>query len=470
VGAYAAGLLRPATGYPLPVVRRTVREDAPRTAAPPGIVLTLLTGDRGLGDEGYRLRTTSRSVVIGARTAAGLFHGVQTLRQLLPAAVERRAAAVPRTAWTVPDADVTDTPRYAYRGAMLDVARHFLTVAQTERYIDDLALYKINVLHLHLTDDQGWRIAVASWPRLAAYGGSTQVGGGPGGYWTRDQYRALVRYAAARYLTVVPEIDGPGHSNAALASYPGLNCDGVAPPLYTGTAVGFSSLCTRLERTYAFESDVLREVAALTPGPYLHIGGDEARATNPADYTAFVDRVQTIVGSYGKKVIGWHQIDSAHPVPGALAQYWGTGGDRTAVVAAARAGTGVIMSPANKAYLDMKYTPATALGLSWAGTVEVRDSYDWDPAAYLPGLPAASVHGVEAALWTETLATTPELEYMTFPRLPGIAETGWSPAATHDWSAYRVRLAAQAPRWTALGIAFYRSPQVDWPAAGPGTG
>ncbi|WP_372441035.1 beta-N-acetylhexosaminidase [Actinacidiphila acididurans] len=477
VGEWTAGLLRPATGYALPVEQRVLPRagggrtggagrgdgDLAGTGDPGGIVLTLAGADPALGAEGYRLRTSARSVVITARGAAGLFHGVQTLRQLLPAAIEVRTP-VPHADWTVPDADITDTPRYAYRGAMLDVARHFLTVAQVERYIDELALYKINVLHLHLTDDQGWRIAVASWPRLASYGGSTEVGGGPGGHWSQDDYREIVRYAAARFLTVVPEVDGPGHSNAALASYAGLNCDGVAPPLYTGTKVGFSSLCAGLERTYTFESDVLGELAALTPGPYLHIGGDEAHSTSPADYETFVDRVQRIVGSYGKTVIGWHQIAAAHPVPGALVQYWGTSGTEPQVLAAARAGTGVIMSPANRAYLDMKYTPATPYGLSWAGYVEVADSYDWDPATVLPGLSAGAVRGVEAPLWTETLKTDAQLDVMAFPRLPGIAEIGWSPAATHDWAAYRVRLAAQAPRWAALGIGWYRSPQVDWPS------
>jgi hexosaminidase len=463
VGAYTAGLLRPATGYALPVTHRAAVSTAAISTTGTGLVLALTPADRALGEEGYRLRTTGRGVVIGARTAAGLFHGVQTLRQLLPAAVESRTA-VPRADWTVPDTGITDTPRYPYRGAMLDVARHFLSTEQVERYVDRIALYKLNVLHLHLTDDQGWRIAIASWPRLASYGGSTEVGGGPGGYWTQAGYREVVRYATARFVTVVPEIDGPGHTGAALASYAALNCDGVAPPLYTGTVVGLTSLCVRLPATYAFESGVLRELAALTPGPYLHIGGDEAHATSQSDYVTFIDRVQRIVGSYGKKVIGWHQIDDAHPVPGALAQFWGTTGDAARVVAAARAGTEVIMSPANKAYLDMRYTPATPLGLHWAGYVEVRDSYDWDPATFISGMPAGGVHGVEAPLWTETLKTSAQLDFMAFPRLPGIAEIGWSPAATHDWNAYRVRLAAQAPRWTALGIGFYRSPQVDWPS------
>ncbi|HEY3483241.1 MAG TPA: family 20 glycosylhydrolase, partial [Streptomyces sp.] len=389
--------------------------------------------------------------------------GVQTLRQLFPPFVE--SASVHKGPWVVPGGHLEDQPRVAYRGAMLDVARHFFTVPQVERYIDELALYKINTLHLHLTDDQGWRIAITSWPRLASYGGSTEVGGGAGGFYTQDDYREIVRYATSRFLTVVPEIDGPGHTNAALASYPGLNCDGVAPPLYTGISVGFSSLCVPSDATYRFENDVVREIAALTPGPYLHIGGDEAHSTSAADYTAFVDKMQPIVTSYGKTVIGWHQIDSAHPVKGAIAQYWGTAGNETAVIAAAKAGTRVIMSPADKAYLDMQYTASSPLGLHWAGYVEVRDSYAWDPATFLKGLPATAVHGVEAPLWTETLKTPADLDYMAFPRLPGIAEIGWSPAATHDWDAYRVRLAAQAPRWTAMGITFYRSPQVDWPAA-----
>ncbi len=453
IAEYLAGVLRPSTGYALPVTH---------TAAGRGITLRL-TRDRGLGDEGYRLRSDSRGVEIDAARPAGLFHGVETLRQLLPGSAERRTRQP--GPWSVAGGTITDTPRYAYRGAMLDVSRHFFTVAQVERYIDELALYKVNRLHLHLSDDQGWRIAVDSWPRLATYGGSTEVGGGPGGYYSKEQYRQLVRYAASRYLTVVPEIDMPAHTNAALASYAELNCNGVAPPLYTGTNVGFSSLCVPKEVTYRFVEDVVREVAALTPGPYLHIGGDEAHATKPADYVAFMDRVQPIVGRYGKGVMAWHQITDAHPVPGTIAQYWGTAGDETKVAAAAKAGTKLVMSPANHAYLDMKYNPSTPLGLHWAGYIEVKDAYDWDPATFLRGAPASAILGVEAPLWSETISTDAHIGYMAFPRLPAIAELGWSPAATHDWASFRVRLAAQGPRWDALGIDYYRSPQVPWPTA-----
>ncbi|MFI0962300.1 beta-N-acetylhexosaminidase [Streptomyces sp. NPDC021080] len=455
VGAYLAGILRPSTGYRLPV--------DPHGAG--GISLRL--GGKGLGDEGYRLHSGASGVTITAGRPAGLFHGVQTLRQLLPAAVEKKS--VQRGPWLIAGGTVEDTPRYAYRGAMLDVSRHFFTVAQVERYIDELALYKVNKLHLHLSDDQGWRIAVDSWPKLAAHGGSTEVGGGHGGFYTEADYRAIVRYAASRYLEVVPEIDMPGHTNAALSSYAGLNCDGVAPPLYTGTDVGFSSLCVGKPVTYTFVEDVVRELAAITPGAYLHIGGDEAHSTSHADYVTFMDKVQPIVTKYGKKVMGWHQLTGATPAKGALAQYWGlddtSAEEKAQVAAAARNGTGLVLSPADRLYLDMKYTADTPLGQDWAGLVEVRRAYDWDPGNYLPGVPASAVKGVEAPLWTETIRNSADIDVMAFPRLPGAAELGWSPASTHDWDTYKVRLAAQAPRWDALGIAYYRSPQVPWPAS-----
>ncbi|MEE1814772.1 beta-N-acetylhexosaminidase [Streptomyces sp. SP18ES09] len=459
IGRYLAGLLRPATGFPLPVV-----DDA---AAGRGIRLRLDPGETGLGGEGYRLSSGPGGLTLTARAPAGLFRGVQTLRQQLPAAVERKS--VQPGPWKIAGGTVVDTPRYAYRGAMLDVARHFFTVDEVKRYIDQLALYKVNTLHLHLSDDQGWRIAIDSWPRLTTHGGSTEVGAGPGGFYTKAQYREIVEYAASRYQEVIPEIDMPGHTNAALASYADLTCDGVAPPLYTGTKVGFSSLCVPKPVTYDFVDDVVREIAVLTPGRYLHIGGDEAHSTSHADYVTFMDKVQPVVARYGKTVVGWHQLTGATPAKGALVQYWGL--DRTPaaekerVAAAARNGTGLILSPADRTYLDMKYTKDTPLGLAWAGYVEVRRSYDWNPATYLPGAPESAVKGVEAPLWTETLASTGDLDVMAFPRLPGVAELGWSPQSTHDWDAYKVRLAEQAPRFDALGISWYRSPEVPWPAA-----
>ncbi|MFG2670972.1 beta-N-acetylhexosaminidase [Streptomyces sp. CB02488] len=463
IGEYLAGVLRPSTGYALPVTTKDGTD---------GIRLRLGSRDSKLGAEGYTLTSGRGSVTITARKPAGLFHGVQTLRQLLPARIESDSRQ--KGPWSVAGGSVTDTPRYGYRGAMLDVSRHFFSVTEVKRYIDQLALYKINTFHLHLSDDQGWRIAIDSWPKLATYGGSTEVGGGTGGYYTKSQYKEIVNYAASRYLEVVPEIDMPSHTNAALASYAELNCDGVAPPLYTGIEVGFSSLCAGKDVTYDFIDDVLGEVAALTPGRYLHIGGDEAHSTSHEDYAKIMNRAQATVGKYGKTVMGWHQITGATPVKGAVAQYWGydktSAADRQQVVDAAKNGTRLVMSPADRVYLDMKYNDQTVLGLKWAGLVEVQRSYDWDPGTYLAGAPADAVLGVEAPIWAETLTDSDDIDAMAFPRLPGAAELGWSPAATHDWDTYKLRLAALGPRFTAMGIDYYRSPQVPWPAESASAG
>jgi len=456
VADYLAALLRRSTGYALPI-------------SPPGpadgISLLLSGADPVVGQEGYQLDVTTAAVTIRAQTGAGLFHGVQTLRQLFPPEVD--SATVQSGPWQLPGGRIIDYPRFAYRGAMLDVARHFHPVTTIKNYIDQIALYKINYLHLHLSDDQGWRIVIDSWPRLATVGGSTQVGGGPGGFYTKAQYQEIIAYAAARHITIVPEIDMPGHTNAALASYAELNCNNVAPPLYTGTDVGFSALCTSKEIVYTFIDNVLGELAALTPGPYLHLGGDEANTLSASQYATFVNRAQPIVVGKGKTVAGWHQIAAVNHSPNRIVQYWGTTTSNSQVNTAASQGAKVLMSPANKAYLDMKYNSSTPLGLSWAGFVEVQTAYEWNPGAYLSGLPASAVIGVEAPLWTETIVTQDHIEFMAFPRLPAIAELAWSPWATHDWTAFRQRLGAQGPRWTIMGIDFYRSSQVPWRTTGP---
>ncbi|HUQ56682.1 family 20 glycosylhydrolase [Lentzea sp.] len=457
VGNFLAGVLRPSTGYALPV------SDAGAAPAD-GISLLLSGAPAQVGQQGYQLDVAPNAVVLRATTSEGLFAGVQTLRQLLPAAVE--STTVQPGPWKVPGAVIVDHPRFSYRASMLDVARHFHPVASVKRYIDQLALYKINYFHLHLSDDQGWRIAVDSWPRLTTYGGSTQVGGGPGGYFTKAQYSEIVRYAAARKITVIPEIDLPGHTNAALASYAELNCDGQAPPLRTDIEVGYSSLCVSKEITYQFVDDVVREIAALTPGPYFHIGGDEAHSTSEADYQTFMSRVLPIVKKYGKTALGWHEFVKTTTDTTTVPQYWGTTTSNAVVQAAAARGNKVIMSPANKAYLDQKYNASTPLGLSWAGLIEVQDAYDWNPGTHLSGVAESSVLGVEAPLWTETLVTSRDVEYMAFPRLAGHAELGWSPWSTHNWDQFKVRLGNQAPRWTTMGINFYRSPQVPWDTGG----
>lgn len=412
-----------------------------------------LGGPARLGAEGYDLAVTPAAVKLVARTPAGLFYGVQTVRQLLPLAGPRRLPAV----------TIRDYPRFAWRGAMLDVARHFFSVRDVKRFIDLIALYKLNRLHLHLSDDQGWRIAIDSWPRLATHGGSTEVGGGKGGYYTQRQYSALVAYARSRYVELVPEIDMPGHVHAALSSYPELACDGKPSPLYTGIDVGFSSLCVGKDVTYTFVDDVVGELAALTPGPWFHIGGDEAAATKPADYDRFVDRVQQIVERHGKRMVGWEEMGRAKLHAGTIVQHWNLDPAKMALSRrAVERGAKVIMSPATRAYLDMKYDPSTRLGLHWAGYTSVRDAYTWDPGRQVPGVGSRDVLGVEAPLWSETVRTLAEAEYLAFPRLLAIAEIGWSPARGRSWAEYRLRLAAQGPRLSAQGVNFYRSPEVPW--------
>jgi hexosaminidase len=406
-----------------------------------------------LGDEGYELTVTPRTVRLAAPRPAGLFHGVQTLRQLLPVQGSRRIGSV----------HIRDRPRFAWRGAMLDVARHFRSGRDVKRFVDLMALYKLNRLHLHLSDDQGWRIAIEQWPRLALHGGSTEVGGGKGGYYTQAQYRDIVRYAAQRYIDVVPEIDMPGHTHAALSSYPQLTCDGKPSPLYTGIDVGFSSLCIDKPVTYDFVSDVIAELARLTPGPWIHIGGDEAAATEPADYDRFVQRVQRIVEGHGKRMIGWEEVGRAKLDGPTIVQHWNTDPAKTAMAArAVKQGAKVIMSPAEHAYLDMKYDPSTPLGLRWAGYTNVQDAYAWDPARQVPGVGAKDVLGVEAPLWSETVQSIRDAEFLAFPRLIGIAEIGWSPARGRSWREYRLRLGAQAPLLDGLRVNFYRSPEVPW--------
>jgi len=414
-----------------------------------GNIRLTLNGDTALGEEGYELSIKPDGVQLNANRPAGLFYGVQTLRQLLP--------AHPTATLSLPAVSIRDIPRFTWRGAMLDVVRHFFGVGDVKRYIDLLAHYKLNRLHLHLTDDQGWRIEIKSWPRLTQVGGRTQVGGAGGGYYTQEQYREIVEYARSRYVMIVPEIDTPGHTNAALASYAELNSSEEAPALYEGRQVGFSTLWINSEITYQFLDDVIRELAALTPTPYIHIGGDEAQSTPEEEYRKFIKRMQAIVVSHGKRSVGWSEIGGAEILPGTIAQHW----VGAAYQEAKRQGARIILSPANKTYLDMKYDAAFPLGLDWAGLISVRDAYDWEPGSYMSELEESDILGIEAPLWTETILTMKDVEYMVFPRLIGLAELAWSPKG-QSWEEYRQRLAGHGKHMQALGINFFRSPEVEW--------
>lgn len=442
--------LRPATGFELPLVDAVGGEEG----------TIRFREARALGTERYELSIRPGSVDVVAAEAAGFSWAVETIRQVLPPEIESRQAR-PGT-WMLPAGVVRDGPRFPWRGVMLDVARHFFGPADVERVVDLLAAYKMNRLHLHLSDDQGWRLEIERHPELTAVGGRTAVGGGRGGHYTQEEYRNIVAYAAERGVVVVPEVDMPGHTHAVLASIPALNRDGVAPEPYTGVDVGFSSLCVDREATYAFVDDVIAELAALTPGPYIHIGGDESDATEAHGYREFVERVAGIVRSHGKVPLGWEEIATADLASDVVVQHWRWWDNATT---AARKGARLVMSPASRAYLDMKYDPSTPLGTAWAGHVDTRKAYEWDPATRVPGLPAEAVLGVEAPLWTETVGTLAEIEQMMLPRLPGHAELGWSPPDGRTWDGYCRRLAAHAARWTVAGRAFTQDPSVPWPSA-----
>jgi hexosaminidase len=451
IGNYLAAKLRPSTGYALPVAGGSPCA---------GDVALTTNGDPTLANEGYALTIDANGATVSAYQPAGVFHGLQTLRQLFPPTIE--SATQSPGPWALATGTIRDVPRFPWRGTMLDVARHFFGVTDVETYIDLLAYYKINTFHIHLTDDQGWRIYINSWPNLATYGGSTEVDGGPGGYYTQAQFSSIVQYANDRYITIVPEIDMPGHTEAALASYADLDCDGGAPPLDTSTAVGISSLCVSDSETYTFASDVIGEVAALAPGAYFHVGGDEASATSASDFQTFFTQVMPFVKNAGKQVIGWDAVGQLSNLPpGAVVQYWASG-DSAFVTNALGQSAKVLMSPASLAYMDMKYDSSTTLGQNWAGYIDEQTAYSWDPATVLSGVGDAQLVGLEAPLWSETLLTLADIEYMAFPRIAGYAEIGWSPSTGRSWDEYKVRLGSEGPRLRAMGVNYYSSSAVPW--------
>ena len=466
IAKWFAAQIKPATGFD-PVVAFA------KEVSKVGSIYLSKSADTTLGKEGYELNITKESISISAVTPAGWFYGLQTVRQLLPANIEK--STVQQDAWQIATGTIRDYPEYTYRGSMLDVARHFFSVEDVKRYIDLIAMYKMNILHLHLSDDQGWRIEIKSWPNLTTRGGSTEVGGAAGGFYTQEQYKDIVKYAQERFITIVPEIDMPGHTNAALASYPELSgADSDSPSLevnneknkkdtainlYTGTEVGFSTLRTHKKVTYQFIDDVIRELAEITPGPWIHIGGDESHSTSKEDYIPFMSRVQQMVIAHGKQVIGWDEVALSTIQPNTVAQFWADAeNSKQAVIKGAK----IIMSPAKKAYLDMQYDSTSRLGLHWAAYIEVDSAYIWDPANYADGITRKDILGVEAALWSETIANMKDIEYLLFPRLPGYAEIGWSPVTGRNWDEYKVRLGNQAARFKALDIGYYKSKLVPW--------
>jgi hexosaminidase len=460
-----------------------------------GCRLDVEVRDSGPGDdEGYLLRVAGDRIEIDARRPVGLHRALTTLRQLvLVASAEGHRSVEPL--------EVSDACRYPWRGLSLDVARCFFDIAEVKRVIDLLSFYKLNVLHLHLTDDQGWRIDVPALPALSRVGGSRSEGEHPAGCYTLEDYRDIVEYAAERYVTVVPEIDMPGHCAAAIAAYPELG----GP----GTDAGPANLLHPDRKgVMEFVASVLGELAAATPGPYLHIGGDEAFGLGGDPYRRFVAAAREIVRSLGKTPVTWQEGAAAPMVAGDVLQHWlafdpaieailATGDatgrplpegfafpmemvprlassvrrSRADLARAVGEGARVVLSPATHTYLDRPYSEgsvlggqgelADRLGLRVYAPATVEEFFDWDPAAALPfPLEAGAVLGVEAAMWSESLTGPADLEFMLLPRLAGLAERGWSERT--DWAGHAARLARHRPAWEARGWAYFASELLPW--------
>ena len=440
--------------------------------------IELFIDEESSAAEGYTLEIGDRAVIVGA-DEAGLFYGVQTLLQLL---------RQDDSGWALLGADIADSPRFPRRGVMLDVARHFFGVDDVKTFIDSTSALKFNHLHLHLSDDQGWRVHIDSWPRLTEVSSATSANGDPGGFYTKDDYREIVAYAAARHMIVIPEIDLPGHTHAIGVAYPDLveapvlndnliaDSERLGQPLpvageiYLGWGVGHSSVRIHEERTYDFVRDVIRELAEMTPGPYIHIGGDESLGTPQADFDPFAERATAIVVEADKTPVAWHEMGSAANIAeGTVGQYWGkTTPEGTHAEEAehfvARGGA-LIMSAANVTYLDMKYSEDFPLGLTWAAIIDVRSAYEWEPTAVLD-VPDAAILGIEAPLWSETTRTLSDVEQLVFPRAAAQAEIAWSPkeAPARVWDSFRVRLGSLAPLWKAEGVDFHPASEIPWSA------
>jgi len=463
-GEYLAEMLRTPTGFDL-----AVRDPSPGDAPAGRIVLQVVPDRSDLGPEGYELTVLEDRVAVEAAAAAGAFYAVQTLRQLLPAAVESTCRTT-GVSWTVPCVHVVDKPRYAWRGVMLDPGHNFLSKEYTKRYIDTMACYKMNRLHWHLTD-MGWAVEikkypeltnVARWPAVAprwrrVYGKCTQ------GFYTQDDVREIVAYAARRHVTIVPEIEMPAHSSAALACYPELRCPNAKnrkDPVDSYFDYP-NNYCAGNEKTFEFLEDVLSEVMELFPSPLIHIGGDErmkgvwkqcplCQARLKAEGLAgedelqsyFVKRMEKFVVSKGRRIIGWTEIVEGGLAPEATVQSWL---DPKHAVAAARAGHDVVMSTNQSCYLNY-------LGLS----LEKCYAFEPTPPELTPD-EARHILGVEPCLWGFPQHRHDEL---LFPRLCAFAEVGWSPKDARDWEDFRARLAPHGRRLDEIGINYRRDPAV----------
>lgn len=428
--------------------------------------------DNTIGDEGYKLSVTQNGVNIVANKPAGLYYGVQTLLQLLPAAIENKVQ-VKNEKWTIAHVEITDYPQFKWRGLMLDVARHFFTVDEVKNYINQMSRYKFNLLHFHLNDDEGWRIEIKSQPKLTSIGAWRvprvgNFGGLPkpsddepktyGGFYTQEQIKDLVNYAKQRFVDIMPEIDMPGHSMTILAAYPELSC---TPNLKvnvragekfidwsTHTLLEDNTLCPANEQVYTFVNNVVKEVSALFPFEYLHMGGDEAFYTFWDKSKAVKDlmkrenlstlkqvqgyferRVEKIVNNHGKKMMGWDEIFTTGIEKSTAVMAWR--GNGTEGIKASQAGHKVVMSPAEWVYIDYVQGDKTTEPAVYA-SLRLNKTYTFNPVP--EGAKAENILGGQANLWTEQIYNYRQVEYMTWPRAFAVSEAVWSPKSKRNWN------------------------------------
>jgi hexosaminidase len=478
---YLRGLLAAPTGFPLRLLTlRLEPQGKPEARQAKNILhLRLDPGLGSLGREGYRLTVTPEAITIQAPETTGVFYGIQSLRQLLPVAVEE-SQLVSDADWRIPCQVITDQPRFAWRGFMLDEGRHFQGMETILQILDLMALQKLNIFHWHLTEDQGWRIEIKKYPRLTDVGsqrtgtsktilGKKHDGIPHGGFYTQAEIRAIVAYAAERHITIVPEIEIPGHCMAALTAYPELSCSGGPFDVATHFGIYPDIYCAGKEAVFTFLQNVLDEVLELFPSPYIHIGGDEApkkrwkkcpdcqrriQAEGLKDEHAlqvyFTNRIAVYLDLKGRHVMGWNEILQDGLVRSAVVQFWARGRQR--LLEAIRTGKrATVMSTYLDTYLDHGYS-----------LMPLSRAYRYEPIpTELAEKEAASILGLEFPLWTEWVPNRARLDYQTYPRLTALAETGWTPKDRKDLPDFRRRLGKFLERLARLGVRYAPLQEVE---------
>ncbi|WP_350456278.1 family 20 glycosylhydrolase [Macellibacteroides fermentans] len=473
IATFFASKIESSTGYDLAISEEEVSSNA---------IALLIDNSLEVNDEGYTLDATDKLVSIKAKTAKGLFYGMQTLMQLLPAEIES-TTVVNGIAWTLPCVTIKDEPRFAYRGIMLDPCRHFIPVENIKKQLDVLALFKINQFHWHLTEDQGWRIEIKKYPKLTEIGSKRVDGEGTeySGFYTQEQIKEVVAYASERFINVIPEIELPGHALAAISAYPELSCksDSLSPRIIWG--VEEDVYCAGKEETFKFLEDVIAEVVTLFPGEYFHIGGDECpkvrwekcplcqkrmrenKLKNEHELQSyFVQRIEKVLASHGKKMIGWDEILEGGLAPSATVMSWrGEDGG----IAAASMDHDVIMTPgSNGMYLDHYQGDSKIEPVAIGGYTLLEKTYSYNPVPdTLAGLGKSNfVKGVQGNIWSEYMYTTDLMEYRIYPRILAVAEIGWTPLEGKDYKDFERRIDNALVRLDCHGIN-YHIPQPEQP-------